>query len=138
MVWNHSSFPVALDGLAWCVTLHGGMLAPSKRDPVQTMDLVMRTFFIDKELALRLSNRASLERGSVGDLVRMFVENYVSGTSWQTDQDKTDGMVLRSYYLTREQDILLDILAEKFHTTKGNVFRSAIADGMGIANRGIK
>ena len=138
MAGYHSSFPVTLDGLARRVTLRSSMVAPPQRNTIQTMDLILRTFYIDEEMALRLSNRASYEKKSPGDLAREYVEAYVSGSSWKTDQDKKDGMVLRSYHLTREQDILLDILAEKFHTTKGNVFRSAIADGMGIANRGIK
>lgn len=102
------------------------------------MDLILRTFLIDEEMALRLSNRASYEKKGPGELAREYVEAYVSSSSWNIIQDNTDGMALRSYHLTHEQDILLDVLANKFQTTKGNVFRSAIAEGMGIANRGIK
>lgn len=102
------------------------------------MDLILRNFFIDEEMALRLSNRASYEKKAPSELAREYVEAYVSANSWSFTQDTTDGMVLRSYHLTHEQDILLSVLANKFQTTKGNVFRAAIAEGMGIPNRGIK
>jgi hypothetical protein len=114
------------------------MVAPIQWNAFQTMDLILRTFLIDEEMALRLSNRASYEKKAPSELVREHVEAYVSSNSWSIIQDNTEGMALRSYHITREQDILLDVLANKFHTTKGNVFRSAIAEGMGISKRGIK
>ena len=101
------------------------------------MDLILRTFLIDEEMALRLSNRASYEKKAPNELAQEYVEDYVSDNSWNIIQDNTDGMALRSFHLTQEQDMLLDVLANKFQTTKGNVFRSAIAKGIGTP-RGIK
>lgn len=93
--------------------------------------LRLRVFHISDDLALRLSNRAHGQGIALNILARQFIDEYIKQQKFvYIAEDKRT--VLRSYHLTVEQDEALAGIAFKFRTTKGKIFRSAIAQGLGI------
>lgn len=91
----------------------------------------MRTFNIADDFALRLSERAHHQGISVDQLVRQYIDEYIQHQNLvYIAEDKR--IVLRSYHLTVDQDDALSGIAFKFQTTKGKIFRSAIAQGLGF------
>ena len=94
----------------------------------------LRTFNIPDEHALRLSNRAIFFNLNPADLVRKYLDEFLANPT-MPDQvsplKENDKIVLRSYYLTDEQDIKLSELAGQLQTTKGELFRKAIHKGLG-------
>jgi hypothetical protein len=92
----------------------------------------LRTFKIPEGQALRLANRAEGIGESTGDLVRMYVDEYLSNPEIPVaSYFGEDGMVLRSFYLNEDQDNKLTYLADNHKVTVGMLFRMAISKGLG-------
>lgn len=98
------------------------------------MKLRLRVFKITDEHALRLSNRATLSGEYAANLARKYLDEFLADPTVPdvlSPIKENSKIVLRSYYLTEEQDIKLSELAEKLQVTKGELFRKAIHKGLG-------
>lgn len=93
--------------------------------------LRLRVFHLPDDFALRLVERAHSQGVVAADLVREYIDQYINHQKlvYIADDKRT---VLRSYYLTKDQDEALKGIAFKFQTTKGKIFRSAMAQGLGF------
>jgi hypothetical protein len=93
--------------------------------------IILRTFKILERQALRLANRAGSMDIEQGQLVRNYIDAYLSNPEMPSSSPSEDKKVLRSFYLTVEQDNKLQELADKNQVSKGFLFRQAIDKGLG-------
>lgn len=99
------------------------------------MAMLLRTFKIPRDFGALLKARAETNNISSGKLVRGFIEDYlVADAAGGVGFPRAfhDDLILRSYYLSQEQDGRLRALADTHGTTKGAVVRDAIARGLGM------
>lgn len=99
----------------------------------------LRTLKVPEEIDLRLSNRADGLKQSKADLARQYLDEFLGQEVNLTLTEKVDSLVLRTFYLTSEQDTKLDDLvirakSQGIVTSKGQLFRAALRAGLGVAD----
>lgn len=93
--------------------------------------MILRNFYVTEQQALNLANRSSGDDTAVGELVREYVDAYLADPKIYTYQSSSK-TVLRSYYLTIQQDTGLQAVADRHNLPKGMIFRLAIKEGLGV------
>lgn len=88
----------------------------------------LRTFHVNGNQALRLSNRCYLSSPSQTDEINEYIEKFLDNPEIIPSTEPT---ALRSYYLSDENDIKLGELSKKLGVSKGTLFRIALDKGLG-------
>jgi hypothetical protein len=101
--------------------------------------LRLRTFKVPEDIELRLSNRAEGLGQNKADLARQYVDEMLAANDVPQISETGAPLVLRTYYLTPEQDSKLESWSERAarsgtRPSKGQLFRAALIRGLGVAD----
>ena len=100
--------------------------------------LRLRTFKVPEDIELRLSHHAEGRGESKADVARRYLDEMLASGTLPTVRETGAPLVLRTYYLSPEQDAKLESLIRSAarqgeHLSKGELFRAALIRGLGVA-----